>query len=76
MTVLGDTAHVTARLASMAGVGEILISEGCCAAAGVEFYVYEQRHLQLKGRSEPLGVRVLRAGGTAAPIPPRVQPAA
>jgi len=64
MTVLGDAANVTARLASAAAPGEVLISTASCAAAGVDLQDLELRKLQLKGRSEPLNVRVLRAGVT------------
>jgi adenylate cyclase len=80
MTVLGDTANVTARLASAAGAGEILISEASCAAAGIDAHSFEQRHLQLKGRRETMSVRVLRAGGSpiprATPTTPQAQNAA
>jgi adenylate cyclase len=59
-TALGDSVNVTARLASLAGPGEILISEAACEAAGLGGEALESRQLELKGRSEPMGVRVLR----------------
>ena len=58
-TALGDNVNVTARLSSQAGEGEALISEAAYAAAGLEFAGVEQRQLALKGKSEPVGVRVL-----------------
>ena len=60
ITVLGDAANLTARLASQAGPGEVLISDTTFTAAGGEPSGLEQRQLALKGRSEPVGVRVLR----------------
>jgi adenylate cyclase len=60
-TALGDNVNVTARLASQAAAGEILVSEAACAAAGLDLGGIEQRQLQLKGKSEPVGVRVLKA---------------
>lgn len=60
ITVLGDVANTTARLASQAGVGEILVSEETCHAASLSLDDCELRHLQLKGRSQPVPVRVIR----------------
>lgn len=61
ITALGDNVNVTARLASLAGPGEALISETAYAAGGAELGDLEARQLELKGRSEPVSVRVLRA---------------
>ncbi len=60
-TALGDNVNITARLASMAGPGEALISDAACSAAGLDLAHLEQRQLELKGKSEPVGVRVVRA---------------
>ena len=60
VTALGDAMNTTARLASQAGAGEVLVSEAACAAAGLETVGLEQRRLELKGRSEPVSVWVLR----------------
>jgi adenylate cyclase len=60
ITVLGDVANTTARLASQAGVGEILVSEETSQAAGLNLEDCESRVLQLKGRSQPITVRVIR----------------
>ncbi len=59
-TALGDNVNITARLASEAGSGEALISDTAYAAAGLDLGQLEQRQLQLKGKSAPVGVHVLR----------------
>src|SRR5215208_2358141 len=61
-TALGDNVNITARLASSAAAGEILISDASCAAAGLDPERLEHRRLDLKGKSEPIGVHVLRVG--------------
>lgn len=58
-TALGDNVNITARLASQAGPGEILISDAAYAAADIDLGQLEQRQLELKGKSEATGVRVL-----------------
>ena len=60
ITALGDNVNIAARLASMAAPGEALISEAAYASGGVNLGEIEQRQLELKGRSEPILVRVLR----------------
>ena len=60
LTALGDTVNITARLASLAATGEVLISDAAYATAKLDLGDLEHRSLQLKGRSEPIGVRVLR----------------
>ncbi|HEX6270058.1 MAG TPA: adenylate/guanylate cyclase domain-containing protein [Anaerolineales bacterium] len=59
-TALGDHVNITARLASEAGPGEILISDAAYSAAGSDLDDLEQRQMELKGRSEPIGVHILR----------------
>jgi adenylate cyclase len=58
-TALGDSVNVTARLASAAGSGEILVSSISAEAAHLEDAL-ETRSLTLRGRTQPLEVRVLR----------------
>lgn len=58
VTALGDNVNTTARLASSAGPGEVLISEAAYSAAGIDFTGMEQRQLELKGKSEPIAVHV------------------
>ncbi len=62
-TALGDAVNIGARLASRAGAGEALISDAACAASGVDLGHCEQRQLELKGKSEPVAVRVVTQGG-------------
>ena len=59
-TALGDSVNITARLASQAGAGEILISEAAYAAAGLDLENLEHRQMELKGKTEPIGVHVLQ----------------
>ena len=59
LTALGDTVNTTARLASVAGVGEILVSAAAAEASGLEPGL-ERRSLELKGKSQPTEVVVLR----------------
>jgi adenylate cyclase len=59
ITVLGDAANTAARLASQAGPGEVLVTEDACRAAGIGPGAGETRTLQLKGRVQPVTVRVL-----------------
>lgn len=58
-TALGDTVNVTARLASAAAAGEILVSAETAQRAGLDASL-ETRHLNLRGRTQPLDVRVVR----------------
>lgn len=62
VTALGDAVNTTARLVSMAGPGEVLVSEAAAQAAGMDLAGLEQRRLELKGRAEPVEVHVLRVG--------------
>ncbi len=61
ITALGDPVNTAARLASQAAPGEMLVSEATLIAAGLDALDLERRELQLKGRSEAVAVRVLRA---------------
>ena len=61
-TALGDVVNTTARLASAAGAGEVLVSVAAAQAASTPIEGLERRTLDIRGRSEPLEVIVLRAG--------------
>jgi adenylate cyclase len=61
VTALGDAVNTAARLASLAGRGEVLVSETTCISAGLEVGGPEHRLLDVRGRSEPVAVRVLHA---------------
>lgn len=67
ITVLGDAANTNARLSSQAAAGEILISEESCRLAGLGFENCESRTLSLKGRTEPVTVRVIRVAAQNGP---------
>jgi adenylate cyclase len=59
-TALGDAVNVTARLASTAGPGELLVSDEAFAASGLHLGPLERRRLELRGRGAPVGVHVVR----------------
>jgi adenylate cyclase len=58
---LGDAVNTAARLASVAGAGELLVSDEAMEHAAMGVEGFEQRTLTLKGRTAPISVRVLRA---------------
>lgn len=60
ITALGDVPNTAARLASQAKIGEVILSESAAEAAQIDTSNLEQRHLDLKGKSEPMTVFVLR----------------
>lgn len=62
-TALGDVVNVTARLASAAGSGEMLVTAPAAVAAGLEIVGLEQRRLDLRGKSTSTDVIVLTAVG-------------
>jgi adenylate cyclase len=61
LTAMGDPVNVTARLASAAGAGEMLVTADAAAAAGLPDTGLERRKLDLKGKSEQTEVVVVRA---------------
>ena len=61
-TALGDAVNSAARLSSAAGPHEVLVSAASADAAGLDRTGLEVRHLELKGRTEPMDVVVLAAG--------------
>lgn len=66
LTALGDTVNVTARLASAAAAGEVLISADAVRAARLDAS-FEVHVLELKGKAAPTEVASLRVGPTRAP---------
>ena len=62
MTAMGDVVNVTARLASVAGAGEVLVTTAAAAAAGLPDGL-QRRSLQLKGKSQATDVVVLTGLG-------------
>jgi adenylate cyclase len=67
ITALGDAVNTTARLASAARAGEILVTTTTARAAGLDSSDLEQRALELKGKQELVEVVALRVGREAAP---------
>jgi len=57
---IGDCVNTAARLCSEAQLGEALLSESTCKASSLDLDL-QCRDLQLKGKSETIGVRVLSA---------------
>jgi adenylate cyclase len=60
-TAIGDPVNTTARLASSAAAGEILVSAAAAEAAGLDTTGLEMRTLELRGREEHAEVWVARA---------------
>ncbi len=61
-TALGDAVNTTARLASAAAAGELLVSVDAAVAAGMDASDAERRTLDLRGREATIDVFVLHAG--------------
>lgn len=61
ISAIGDEVNTAARLASKAAAGEMIVSEKALERAGIDGHGLESRSLELKGISEPVGVRVMRA---------------
>jgi len=59
-TGLGDTVNTAARVAAAAQAGEALITEASYVAARLDLGELEQRSLHLRGKSEPVTVRVVQ----------------
>jgi len=59
-TALGDTVNTTARLASLAKAGEVIVSRAAAEVAARTGGGHESRSLEIRGRTEPMEVIVLR----------------
>ena len=68
LTALGDTINAGARLQAEAKAGEIIMSEELYESVAAAFPDLERRVLQLRGREEPMAVRVLTLADVRAPI--------
>ena len=55
-TALGDVVNTTARLASEAVAGELLVSEDAATAAGLEAETQGRRTITVRGRSGAITV--------------------
>jgi adenylate cyclase len=60
-TALGDPVNATARLTSIAGAGEVLISAEAATIGGLDTSGLEQRTLELRGREQPMDAWVAAA---------------
>jgi adenylate cyclase len=60
ITAVGDNVNITARLASAAGAGEVLVTVPAAEAAHLTDTSLEHRQLGLKGKSQPTEVLVVR----------------
>jgi adenylate cyclase len=58
-TALGDAVNITARLASAAAAGEVIVSVATAEAAGMATDRLERRTVAIRGRIEPIEVIVL-----------------
>jgi len=61
ISAIGEEVNTAARLASKAAEGEILLSERALEWAHMDGTPLESRTLELKGISEPMKVRVMKA---------------
>ena len=66
---LGDAVNATARLASSAAVGEVLLTEAASRASGLDLDGLERRRLSLKGLAEPVTARVFSVQPEMRPSP-------
>ena len=67
-TALGDAVNITARLASAAAAGEVIVSVAAAEAAGVATDQLVRRIVEIRGRTEPIEVVVLpRLDGKVSP---------
>jgi len=55
-TALGDNVNIAARLASLAGVGEIFISDAAYSSAGLDLGKLGHHQVEVKGKNESIGV--------------------
>ena len=60
-TAVGDAVNTTARLASSAAAGEILVSTSAATAAAMDTEGLESRRLDLRGREEAVAAWVVRS---------------
>ena len=59
-TALGDTINVAARLQAEAAAGEIVISEPVYQEVATRYPDLEQRVVTLRGKGEPISIRIIR----------------
>jgi adenylate cyclase len=59
-TAVGDAVNTASRLGSLAAEGELLVSAKAADAAKLDGTGLERRQLEVRGRSEPVEVVVVR----------------
>jgi adenylate cyclase len=59
-TALGDAVNTAARLASVARAGEVIVSVEAAKASGTTTDTCERRTVEIRGRTQPIDVVVLR----------------
>lgn len=74
-TALGDAVNTTARLASEAASGELLVSIEAASAAGTDTSGLKRRTVDVRGRTEPVEVLALRIAAEPADSPTSGEPA-
>src|SRR5581483_9253912 len=77
-TALGDAVNVAARLQDMTkGLGcEAVASDEVCVTAGLPIETLPQQDVEIRGRTEPMGVRVITRAVTLAALVDDQKPAA
>ena len=58
-TVIGDVVNTAARLQGLAGPGEVVVTEKTYRSVAAQFPNAPRRSVELKGKAEPVVVRVL-----------------
>jgi adenylate cyclase len=66
LTAVGDAVNITARLASLAAAGEILVTVEAATAAALELGSLDRQRLELRGKHQTIDVVRLRVGPTEA----------
>ena len=65
-TALGDTVNTAARLQAEAAAGEVLLSEALYESVTGDYPGLEQRVVALRGKEEPMAIRVFRLAALSA----------
>ena len=61
-TAVGDTVNITARLQGQAKSGEIVMSEAIYGSIAADYPGLDSQTIEVKGREQPVDIRVLRTG--------------
>jgi class 3 adenylate cyclase len=69
LTAVGDTVNITARLASLAAAGEILVTVEAATAAALDLGSLDRQRLELRGKHQTIDVVRVRVGPPTRPLP-------